>query len=81
MPCGFYNCHGMTFASRRARIWELKEISKVLAEDNYREVEKASTLPGDIVIYYCKGDAQHSGVVIDSPDGVANEMNFKGETE
>jgi len=63
-PCGMYNCHGLTFASRRTRIYEPKEIAKILDHDYYQELDIADLLPGDIVVYYDSGDAQHSGIII-----------------
>ena len=66
-PCGFYNCHGLTFASRRTRIFESEDIWRILKEDNYKTVLEQDVLPGDIVIYYRKGDPQHSGIVVAIP--------------
>ena len=63
-PCGYYNCHGLTFASRRTRIWDPKEIKKIITEDGYVKINEAEVFPGDIIIYYTTGDPQHSGVVL-----------------
>lgn len=61
-----YNCHGLTFASRRTRIENTPEVMKILDDDLYEEIPMKSTLPGDIVIYYSNnGDANHSGVVVE----------------
>lgn len=68
-PIPYYNCHGMTFASRRTCIEETKEINQILLDDNYEEILMNSTLPGDIIIYYADdGDVEHSGIVISEPD-------------
>jgi hypothetical protein len=64
---GRYNCHGLTFACRRTRIPEPSTVSLILAEDEYAEVSKAETLPGDIVVYYSdEADPTHSGVVVEN---------------
>lgn len=64
-----YNCHGMTFASKRTGIYELPELNKILIEDEYWEVDLKDILPGDIVLYYSEqGDIEHSGFVIDVND-------------
>ncbi len=62
-----YNCHGMTFASRRTGIYKLIEVNKILEEDNYCEVPLTEVLPGDVVLYYSiSGDIEHSGIVIEN---------------
>jgi hypothetical protein len=65
-PSPVYNCHGLTFASRRTRIWTDNAIKLILTEDNYAIVEKEFVLPGDIVVYYNAGDAEHSGIVVEA---------------
>ncbi|RCK40015.1 hypothetical protein [Thalassospira xiamenensis] len=62
-PCTTYNCHGLTFASRRTAISDSKEIAKILHDDGYIVVEPTKVLPGDIVVYYRDGAADHSGIV------------------
>ncbi len=64
MPCGYYNCHGLVFASRRTQIWETEEVKKIILEDNYKIIEEKSLLIGDVVIYYSNGDAIHSGIIV-----------------
>ena len=61
-----YNCHGLTFASRRTQIWKSAEVRKILAEDGYvRIARQQDVLPGDIVIYVDEtGDIEHSGIVL-----------------
>jgi hypothetical protein len=59
-----YNCHGLTFASRRTWIWKAETIQQILREDDYTEVELKDVMPGDVVVYYNSGDTEHSGVVI-----------------
>jgi hypothetical protein len=65
-PTRKYNCHGLTFASRRTWICKSSEIGKILRDDEYEQVELKDVLPGDVVIYVQNGDVEHSGVVIAS---------------
>ena len=60
-----YNCHGMTFASRRTGIFELDSLKLIISDDGYEEVAQANTLPGDVAIYQEGGDIQHSGIVVE----------------
>ena len=67
-PTAKYNCHGMTFASRRTGIWATAEIQKILSDDQYGEVKPEDAIPGDVIIYFgVDGDAEHSGIVLTSP--------------
>lgn len=60
-----YNCHGLTFASRRTRIYTDEALAQILAEDEYEVVEKPDVLPGDIILYFSeKGAIDHSGIVV-----------------
>jgi len=60
-----YNCHGLTFASRRTRVVEPNSVRVILADDGWQEVDIADTYAGDIVVYYGdEGDANHSGIVV-----------------
>ncbi|HTQ59585.1 MAG TPA: hypothetical protein VMI32_05150 [Candidatus Solibacter sp.] len=59
-----YNCHGLTFASRRTRIEEAAEIKKIIEDDEYVEINRNEALPGDVVVYYVDGDPEHSGIVV-----------------
>lgn len=63
-PSRVYNCHGLSFGSRRTWIHDPKEIAKILADDDYEIVPFDQVMPGDIAVYYVNGDAEHSGVVI-----------------
>ena len=61
-----YNCHGLTFASRRTQIDDPAEVRKILTQDAYQKVDRSAILPGDIVVYIGPdGDIEHSGVVMD----------------
>jgi hypothetical protein len=63
-PSRKYNCHGLTFASRRTWIWKSLEIEKILKDDDYEVVELRDVMPGDIVVYSQNGDPEHSGIVV-----------------
>lgn len=63
-----YNCHGMTFASRRTGIHDINTITLILRDDAYREVERAHVIPGDVILYYSdEGELEHSGIVVSVP--------------
>ncbi|WP_395369511.1 hypothetical protein [Komagataeibacter diospyri] len=64
-PCSTYNCHGLTFASRRTQIWRDEDLNNILKDDGYVEVKLHDVSPGDIVIYRMKdGSFSHSGIVV-----------------
>lgn len=61
-----YNCHGLTFGSRRTQIVDPAEVRKILTQDGYLKIERTDILAGDIVVYVGPdGDIEHSGVVMD----------------
>lgn len=67
-PSGFYNCHGLVFASRRTEVYS-GEVHKILNEDGYSEVELPSVKPGDVILYFdSDGDIEHSGIVVSAPN-------------
>lgn len=64
-PSALFNCHGLTFATRRTKILDRQNIQRILDDDGWREVQVASVLPGDIIIYFDEaGDPNHSGIVV-----------------
>ncbi|MCH7663671.1 MAG: hypothetical protein IH859_07365 [Chloroflexi bacterium] len=81
-----YNCHGLTFASRRTKIYRSVDLITILKDDNYELIARISfettapnpdqdkILPGDVVIYYEKKESQnyisHSGIVVSSPTSI-----------
>lgn len=68
---GRYNCHGLTFGSRRTCIDEATSISRILDDDGYKLVDIAGVMPGDIVLYYDHdGTVSHSGIVVMVPDSL-----------
>jgi hypothetical protein len=66
-PTPIYNCHGLVFASRRTGIFDNSSIRQIFEDDRYREIKKEDALPGDIVIYFNKGDIEHSAIIINAP--------------
>jgi hypothetical protein len=77
-PSRKYNCHGLTFASRRTWIWDSAEISKILRDDDYEMVDLQDVLPGDVAVYYTDGDAEHSGIVLRVKDLVPSILSKWG---
>ena len=76
-PCQTYNCHGLTFASRRTGISRSSEIQAILQDDGYARIDFREVMPGDIVIYRQSaslgGEIHHSGIVVERPppiDGI-----------
>jgi len=70
-PCPVYNCHGLTFASRRTQVDGslAMSIQQILKEDGYTEVPEPSTRFGDVIVYYDdQGRAEHSGIVVSKPN-------------
>ena len=62
---GVYNCHGLTFATRRTRIPDSTSIRMIFADDKYQLINPTEVLEGDVVAYVdSHGDIVHSGVVI-----------------
>lgn len=76
-PCPIYNCHGLTFASRRTQPDE-ESLGRVLSEDGYRELgEQDEVRPGDVVLYYdLDGDVTHSGIVVDVRECMSVRVPF-----
>jgi len=62
-----YNCHGLTFASRRTRVENTQGVQKILQDDHWLELTNPrDVLPGDVVVYFAEeGEANHSGTVIE----------------
>lgn len=60
-----YNCHGMTFASRRTGIFADSEIKAILKDDNYLPIaDEREVMVGDIVLYFEFDGISHSGFVV-----------------
>lgn len=68
---GRYNCHGLTFGSRRTCIDEAYSISRILSDDSYKLVAINHIMPGDVVLYFDgDGTVSHSGIVVEVPDSL-----------
>jgi len=64
-----YNCHGLTFASRRTKITDSPAISWILDDDHYEPVARQAARPGDVIVYRRDGEPTHSGIVLENePD-------------
>lgn len=69
-PTAVYNCHGMTFASKRTGIFADAEIEKILKDDKYIEIKnERDVMPGDIILYFDGAAISHSGTVIQTHAG------------
>lgn len=66
-PSPIYNCHGLTFASRRTTISEPSVVQKIIEDDKYKIVQPDLVMPGDVIIYYDEvgGEIAHSGIVVE----------------
>lgn len=59
---GIYNCHGMTFASRRTGINTIDK--QLLIEDDFKQISDNEVLPGDIALYINDlGEIEHTGFI------------------
>ena len=77
-PSPIYNCHGMSFASRRTNIDRATEIRMIINDDGYDKINIKETLPGDIVLYVKKddGDIIHSGFLVNCEHPEGNISNI-----
>ena len=64
MPTGQYNCHGLVFANRRARVYELKDLQFIREDDGYREIDARDVVAGDLIVYYQGEEIVHTGIVL-----------------
>jgi hypothetical protein len=80
-PTIAYDCHGLTFASRRTRIWRATEIQKILHDDGYVQVARADVLAGDIAVYFKDGDAEHSGIVVEKGSLIPKLLSKWGDCQ
>ena len=65
-PTGQYNCHGMTFASRRTGIWAdaPRLVRLILEDDGYRRIGPTEVREGDLVVYHEGDTIEHTGVIL-----------------
>ena len=66
---GLYNCHGLTFATRRTGIQGPETIRAILKDDGYRRIALSEVEPGDIVIYRDGQEISHTGLVLRIVEG------------
>lgn len=77
-----YNCHGLTFASRRTGIDDPETVRQVLQHDDYTKIDRKDLLPGDTVIYVdSDGDITHSAVVLEVHEIGAKVLSKWGECQ
>ena len=70
-PSPRFNCHGLTFAARRTKVLDRRNIERILKDDEYEEVGYNDLLPGDVVLYFGEdGDPNHSGIVVEIPEQI-----------
>lgn len=61
--CPVYNCHGLTFGSRRTQVTH--SVLPILKEDGFDPISEKDARAGDIVIYSnARGEVVHSGFVV-----------------
>ena len=65
-PCPSYNCHGLTFGTRRTAITNSAEVVQTLKDDDYAQIQRPDVVPGDIAVYFKDGDVEHSGIVVET---------------
>ncbi len=68
-PTGLYNCHGLTFATRRTAIPDAETIQAILNDDGYRRIPLSDVQAGDIVIYRDGQEISHTGLVLKTVEG------------
>jgi len=79
-PSARYNCHGLTFASRRTGISNPAQVQRIIIDDGYRALGNAEApSTGDIAIYREDGDITHSGIVVGSKEGTPWVLSKWGE--
>jgi hypothetical protein len=77
-PCPVYNCHGLTFASRRTQVeGSAATLTAILDDDGYERIPEGRTTTGDIVIYYIGGLPEHSGIVMGRVTGRSGTDEIK----
>jgi hypothetical protein len=64
--CPIYNCHGLTFGSRRTQVdWSPATIAMIIRDDGFEEIADRDVKVGNVVIYYGEdGKPEHSGIVV-----------------
>jgi hypothetical protein len=62
--CPVYNCHGLTFGSRRTQVTDV--VYPILADDGFDVLPSEKDIrPGDIIVYCsARGEVVHSGFIV-----------------
>jgi hypothetical protein len=61
--CPVYNCHGLTFGSRRTQVTH--SVLPILEDDGFDLISEKEARAGDIVLYSnTRGEVVHSGFVV-----------------
>lgn len=64
-PNPLYNCHGLTFASKRTGVYEDTEVWKIIKDEYFEIKSDKEVLIGDILIYYDNDNGiLHSAIVV-----------------
>jgi len=69
-----YNCVGMVFASRRAVIDD-SEIGRILAEDNYKKINREQVIIGDVIAYIYEQKFVHVGIIFEKTLAMDNKTS------
>jgi hypothetical protein len=68
-PSACYNCHGLTFASKRTGIYEDQEIWKIIQAEYVEVKSENNVIIGDVILYFYGNDnnlISHSGIVVEA---------------
>jgi hypothetical protein len=71
-----YNCHGLTFASKRTGVFA-DEAIRLILDDEYVEINRANVIVGDVVLYYYPdrpGEYAHSAIVVEKSDIIGSGL-------
>lgn len=74
-PSPTYNCHDLTFASKRTGIYDDEEILKIIRDEYQEVINEREVIIGDVIIYYDNNDKiLHSGVVVKANNNNPHEL-------
>ena len=62
-PCPVYNCHGLTFGSRRSSVTD--DIFPILKDDGFVPIDARAAREGDVIVYLEDGGVIHTGFIIE----------------
>ena len=76
--CPVYNCHGLTFGSRRTQVdGSSATLDMILRDDGFEIIAEKNARTGDVVIYYIMGLPEHSGIVVDRVPGIGESTTVR----